>query len=354
MFRLSSDRSYLTPGARHVPILIPFWGPTAEDPNSPTRGRYDQFASTGGTFLGIRELEDCDAAIFPQSWENVIGDATAEANAAAFVARAKNAGKPPVIFFWDDSSDPVPHDATIFRTSLYRSRRNPREFAQPAWAEDILEVYRGGTFPLREYMPRPVVGFCGYAPTEPEATTTLKRLRRKAGDRKRRIQTTFRGTRVTGFVRDRALAALAKHPDVDTNFILRDAFWGGVMASHEPRAWAPLRREYVQNMVDSDYILCARGGGNFSYRLYETLSLGRIPVFVDTDCVLPLDFLIDWRDYCVWVDEFDVGQIGKRVAAFHASLTPTEFADLQRACRRLWETHLSPQGFFTHFHEHFT
>ena len=114
-----------------------------------------------------------------------------------------------------------------------------------------------------------------------------------------------------------------------------------------------MRREYVQNMVDSDYVLCARGGGNFSYRLYETLSCGRIPVFVDTDCVLPLESAIDWKGTCVWVDESDLNEIGSRVAAFHAALTPAEFADRQRACRRLWETHLSPQGFFAHFHEHF-
>ena len=113
------------------------------------------------------------------------------------------------------------------------------------------------------------------------------------------------------------------------------------------------RNEYVQNMVESDYILCARGAGNFSYRLYETLCCGRIPVFIDTDCVLPLESSIDWKSHCVWVEGSDVAHIGDQVAAFHASLTPAEFADRQRACRALWETHLSPQGFFAHFPEHF-
>lgn len=63
--------------------------------------------------------------------------------------------------------------------------------------------------------------------------------------------------------------------------------------------------------------------------------------------------MIDWKEHCVWVDEPEIRGIGNRVAAFHASLTPGEFADRQRACRRLWETHLSPHGFFAHFHEHF-
>ena len=113
------------------------------------------------------------------------------------------------------------------------------------------------------------------------------------------------------------------------------------------------RREYVENIAESDYVLCARGIGNFSYRLYETLSMGRIPIFIDTDCVLPLDFDIDWRDYCVWVDTGDVDRIGDRVLEFHESLSDAEFEERQRAARRVWETHISPEGFFASFHRHF-
>lgn len=113
------------------------------------------------------------------------------------------------------------------------------------------------------------------------------------------------------------------------------------------------RREFVRNLRESDYGLCVRGSGNFSFRFYETLCMGRIPVFVDTDCVLPLDFDIEWRDYCVWVEADDVGRIGDRILEFHESLGEAEFEERQHACRRLWETHLSPEGFFASFHRHF-
>jgi hypothetical protein len=353
-FSVYSDRSYLSPGVRHVPILIPFWGQEPDDPDNPGWGRYNRYAATGATFLGMDALEDCDAAIFPQPWEMVIGSEAAEETAATFVAQAQTAGKPPVVFFWDDSSDPIDLDATVFRTSLHRSRQRPREFAQPAWSEDLVAVHLGGTLTLRELGPRPVVGFCGYAPSAPTPTTALGRARKGITTGGQTIRGALGGRHRTGSARSRGLAYLERHPEVDTNFILRDAFWGGAISSTDPETWRALRREYIQNMVESDYVLCARGGGNFSYRLYETLSCGRIPVFIDTDCVLPLDFLIDWKEYCVWIDERDLGQIGNRIAAFHASLTSAEFADCQRACRRLWETHLSPEGFFAHFHTHFT
>ena len=73
---------------------------------------------------------------------------------------------------------------------------------------------------------------------------------------------------------------------MDTNIVLRPSFYGGA-AGGDPDAQLQARTGYVENLVASDYVLCARGAGNFSYRLYETLSCGRIPVFVDTDCVLP-------------------------------------------------------------------
>ena len=84
-----------------------------------------------------------------------------------------------------------------------------------------------------------------------------------------------------------------------------------------------------------------------------TLCCGRIPVFVDTDCVLPFHSEINWKEYCVWVDEKEVSRVGEIVAAFHDSLTNRQFLDLQRECRKLWEDYLSPEGFFGNLYKHF-
>jgi len=158
------------------------------------------------------------------------------------------------------------------------------------------------------------------------------------------------------WIRTKALQVLAKSRRIDTNFVIRDTFMGGaLLPSGEARLskFQQIRREYVQNLVDSDYVLCARGGGNYSYRLYEALCCGRIPVFVDTDCVLPYHSEIDWKQYCVWVDEREVDRIAERVAEFHEALSEDQFVELQRRCRWLWESYLSPEGFFRNFHKHF-
>ncbi len=157
-------------------------------------------------------------------------------------------------------------------------------------------------------------------------------------------------------IRTQALRTLSQSAEVDTNFIIRDRFWAGAVSPDghaDPDKLRKVRLEYLQNMINTDYNLCTRGAGNASFRLYETLCCGRIPVFVDTDAILPYDFTVDWKKYCVWVDQNEIPYIAEKVAEFHNKLSPQDFIDLQHECRNLWEEWLSPEGFFAHFYLHF-
>jgi hypothetical protein len=339
----------------HVTLLVPFWGINPEPPGDPSNGRYDRYASVGRTFLRLAPLEACDVAVFPQSWEGAETDSEAVERARGLEAAAREARKPLAVFFWTDSNERVPLDAVVFRTSVDRSRRLPSEFVLPAWHEDFLERYLGGEQVPRPKRTRPVVGFCGKTSRVPRPPTLAGAARRFAGDARRAVSRRLGRLGDGHRPRTRALQALERDRRVEANFVVRDDFWAGAIADGvpDPEALRRVRREYVENMLASDYVLCARGDGNFSYRLYETLSCGRIPVFVDTDSVLPLDFTVEWRDYCVWVDEREIDRTGERVLEFHESLSDREFEERQRACRRLWETHMSPEGFFAHFHLHF-
>jgi len=342
VFSIFSDRRFLdSPSTPHAAILTPFWGTNPETP--PDTGRFDRYAEVGGSFLRLSSLADCDVGIFPQNWESA-GERALELG-EAFAATCSGAGKTAVVFSGADATDPLPIAATVFRTSLVRSQRRPNEFALPAWSEDFLQ-YCGGEFRPRSKQPRPVIGFCG---------NTLGGLpARRVGDG---IRSLFGKPReaMAGMAvehpRTEALVAVDRDRRLQANFVLREGFWAGALGNAQ--ALMEARGTYVQNMLESDYVLCVRGIGNFSYRLYETLSMGRIPIFVDTDCVLPLEFDIAWRDYCVWVDELEVDRIADRVLEFHESRSAPEFAEHQRACRQLWETRISPQGFFASFHRHF-
>ncbi|MBI4507063.1 MAG: exostosin family protein [Chloroflexi bacterium] len=362
MLRIYADRRFVKPGQRHVVMLYPFWGKLPEDPRNPASGRFDRYVAQGRSLFALETLRDADVALLPAPWEDVRGDADARLLAHELAAEARAAGKPVVAFFWSDSTEPLPlDDALVFRTSLHASRRRPADFAMPAWSEDLVERYLGGELSLRPKRERPVVGFCGWAGAAgPPATAAPLRLstgQRAGRSFKRRLQVLAAalGIKRRDTTRARVLRLLAGSGLIDTNFIIRDRYLGGPVILKEAadaEMAQRIRLEFVQNMVESDYVLCVRGVGNYSYRLYETLSCGRIPIFVNTDCVLPYDFAVDWKQYCVWVEEHEIVQVAEKVAAFHAGLSEHDFGDLQRACRRFWQERLSPEGFFTAFHQH--
>jgi len=282
-------------------------------------------------------------------WEFAKDDRAAVDEAWRLARLAAEHEKPFLIFFVSDSAEPVPIEpSVVFRTSLFRTRAKATELATPIWSEDFVERYLDGEEVVRPKCKRPLVGFCGFdTPRPPPHRALVKRLL----------------GRPTVSSRGRAMAALDASKEIDTRFVVRERFFGGsVLESGEidHEAMRRARQEYLENMIESDYALAARGSetwgtgaGNFSARLYEILSAGRVPLFVDTDCVLPLDRELDWRRFTVWVDQNELGSIAERLAAFHAKLDDDSFADLQHRCRRMWLDYLSPQGFFRHLHLHF-
>jgi hypothetical protein len=344
--KVHADREDLPAGVRPIVALSPFWGADAEADDDPTAGRYARWIEQGPARWTLTSLDDADVVLWPGRWEDTVGRPDAELAARHLLERANARGKASALFFWSDSDAPINVEATaVFRTSIVRSRCRPSEHAMPAWSEDFVAAHLSGRTVPRPYRERPVVGFCGYAPRR-----SLRELGRTARAALRREPAPGAGHRA----RARALAALSESGVIETNFVIRDAFFGGaVTAPDRAAAMHAARREYVGNMVESDYVLCARGNGNFSYRLYETLSCGRVPVFVDTDCVLPYEDDIPWRSLSVWVDEAEIDAVADRVADFHASLGADAFRDLQGECRRVWADRLSPEGFFGHLEQYF-
>ena len=360
--KIFSDPSFLPdqcehPSLKYVPMLFPFWGKTSEDPEDFRSGRFDDYLENGQSFLEMTSLEKADIAIFPAYWHLIQKDDVALNRGIQFLEMAKQAGKPAAIFATGDWKQDVPVDNTLaFFTSSFQSRRKPNEFAMPEWNVDFIKTEFDGQIPVRQKQVKPTVGFCGYAPPLglPFGVKKLKALLRMGSDLtgfSSRIS--YRSGHTT---RVRALNALTKSLLITTNFILRDQFaftskrLQGVPLDRKEHA-RQLRSEFCQNLVNSDYVLFASGYENYSIRFYEALSCGRIPILIDTDCVLPYDFAIDWDHYCVRIKEHELSSIAQKVADFHDRLSAQEFVDLQHECRKLYQQWLSPEGFFANLHQ---
>lgn len=324
--KLFTDQSYLPRGRRHIPLLYPFWGFLTEPAGSLDFERFVDYSVVGSSFFSLVSVEDADALLFPCEWQSRCFEIV------EMEKLSKKWGKPIIVFFNSDSDEDIlVENAIIFRTSLYATRRAANEFSLPGWSCDFVKSYLQKQMPLREKKDVPVIGYTGYTDYHDVISYILSFGRRiKSGGR----------IHVGAQLRGRAIRLLSQNDRVKTVFRLRNGCLTGSMRRGK-------RLQYVQNIVDTDYTLVIRGGGNFSYRLYEVLSCGRIPLFVNTDCVLPFDDIIDWRKHMVWVDESELESISEKVEEFHSKLSKGEFLDLQKAARRIYEEWVCPAGFYS-------
>jgi hypothetical protein len=239
-----------------------------------------------------------------------------------------------------DSTLPLPlpqQSVVVLRPSLLASDARSNEYALPAWHDDLFARYCGSKLRIRAWRQRPSVGFCGLAGRgRPPLTRRVKIVLQKLG---------FPIPHNDGvWLRAAAMRHLDRSGVVSTAFIVRDGYFEGPRGTDEDRE--QIRQEYVNNILDNDYALCVRGWGNHSFRTYEALSLGRPLLFLDTDCILPLEELVDYDGIVVRVPERDLKSVAHRLLEFHGSLDESSFGEVQRSARSTWENFLSPLSYY--------
>ena len=236
-------------------------------------------------------------------------------------------------------------EIVFMRMGGFKSQLSKNNKGYPVLLSDHFErIYKQTQIDSRPKTNLPVVGFCGHASlgTSKKWKEKVKFMRENAKRfLKNPLRNDFEPLFSSAYVRAILLNTLEQSKKIKTNFIYRVHYRGGAV-NQETREKTTL--EYYDNIKNSDYVLCVRGAGNFSVRLYETLMMGRIPVFVNTDCLLPFESEIDWNKHVVWVEWDDRKNIANRIAAFHKQLSNDEFVALQLANRTLWKETLSVKG----------
>ena len=101
----------------------------------------------------------------------------------------------------------------------------------------------------------------------------------------------------------------------------------------------------MQCVSNNTYHICASGFGNYSFRLYEIMAAGRIPVFINTDCELPFEGIINWKKQTVWIEEDDAKYTGQAILDFHQSLHPDDYIEIQMKNKMIYNKYLTNTGF---------
>lgn len=233
----------------------------------------------------------------------------------------------------------------FFRMGGFKSQLGSNNKGFPVSLSDHFEnIYQRTEIERSEKKEVPVIGFCGHA--DLGAWKRSKEMVKMVKENARRfLNNPFRKDYeplfTSAYNRAKLLQRFEKSNKVKTNFIYRKHYRAGAQSEAE-RTKTTL--EYYENIKNSDYVLCARGAGNFSVRLYETLMMGKIPVFVNTDGLLPFEDKINWKQHLVWIEWKDRKNIVEKVAEFHQQLSPEDFIQMQLNNRKLWKETLSVKG----------
>ena len=340
--KVYTTRDWLLAGKVHTIMLYPFWGDIPLADQDPDKGRFDEWIKEGKNILQLCDtMQESDVFLLPYefSFEKEYLDHT-----QALSRLAHDKGKKLLIFYNNDNADPIPvNNAIIFRTSLYASHKLPGVYAWPGWSVDFRKEY-GQDRKLHEVQPVPDISYCGYVDY-----LKFSGYLKEAGWKKawRGVFNTVTANEDGTRLRGKAVRALLKAKGVKTHFLIRNGFWaGGVSDKKEAR------RSYAENMFSATYVLVVRGAGNFSYRLYEALSCGCIPVIINTDCMLPFEEFIAWDKQCLRVDYKEVDRIEEYLTAFHTKLGKDGVLTLQEQSRKLYEEWISPSGFFSNIYRY--
>lgn len=208
-----------------------------------------------------------------------------------------------LVFLVSDYNEPfdIPTNVLLFRTGMYKSKKKSNEYLLPyiAAKSDLHNHIQFESIPKRGL--HPTIGFCGSIASHPSRLQYINKLK--------------------------------MCPGIKKNFILKNEYWGG-----NPHNMNVIS-EFIKNVRDNYFTLTTRGTGNWSSRFYQVLYLGRIPVYINTDCVLPFEDKINWRDIIVYCDS--PNELNDKIMQFWNT---KDIQHTQNICRDIFNTYLSIEG----------
>ena len=294
----------------------------------------------------VNKPEESDFYILPFSWD-YYSKFKKKPQAIDVIKESAILNKKIIIWVSGDYFIKLPKHNNILAmyNSPYQSMKHENIISLPSVINDPLIFIKIDNINHISFADKPSVGFCGQVDKSP-IITIIKIIRNCwfnilffSG-----LSHLYSGPILPATIlRKNILDYIEKSDLINSIIIRRIKYKGGKI--NDITFQDRVKKEYYQNICETEYTLCIRGTGNFSTRFYETLALGRIPIFVNTDCILPFEKEINWKEHVVWVEENELAEIDKKISDFHNSLDKVNFKQLQLKNRLLWEKYFSFPGF---------
>lgn len=193
-----------------------------------------------------------------------------------------------VFFCMNDNARPYNLKSHFFRTSVERSNRDRRVHSVPYTQRPMSYRLFQPTGEIKYHL-----SFCGNIHAH-KRKKWCKHIRDRLGDR----------------------------------FLLKanERYFGHIAEHAKER----LADKYIKLIHDSRFVLCPRGGGPSSRRLYETMAAGRVPVVISPRWIPPFQHAIDWSKLIVH------GKNSGQVMDMMEDISDDQAAKMGQDCQSVW------------------
>lgn len=239
-------------------------------------------------------LEECDYVLLPFKYDQ------RDPRVEDVCNQALAFDKKVIAFYCDDSEQifELPKNLILFRSSTTRSLIQSSERIFPALVADYYPHFK----PFPKQKENDKVGYCG---RDDEYRKSFLVHMQKMG--------------------------------IEVDAVYTGPFWG---TRTDWQQKLLTKKQFHENLLNNQFILCVRGAGNFSYRFYESLSFARIPILIDTDVQLPFENCIDWSRHIIKIKEEEMSVLPSLIK--ECNIDPS-------SNRSLWEKYFSPSGYSLNF-----
>jgi hypothetical protein len=104
---------------------------------------------------------------------------------------------------------------------------------------------------------------------------------------------------------------------------------------------------FAKKTEESYFTLCPRGYGKTSFRLYEAMELGSVPIYVSDSHWIPFQHLLDWSKFSLIVKAEDIGKIPDMIEEIMSS---GKYHEMAKEAIRAYEEYFCFEKMFDHIY----
>lgn len=329
----------------HTPFLNPWWGNPYEEVSLFSKQMFDAYSFDTSSYKITDKIEEAQMVFAPYNHKCLL---TSEKDLFLECMSVAHANNLPLLI--DGSGDIeypiIDENIYVLGYSGYRFLPHQNRIQIPLMVDDLLERSRNGKLEIRKKKEgKPVIGFAGWS--QISLGQYIKTIIKELPVRIRGVfDSRYRACTKGVLWRKKALNILKSSSEVVLNLRNRRSFSANQKTAEGDMK--KLQEEMVKIILESDYALDVRGDANNSARLFEILSLGRIPVIVDTERNFPFSDRIDYSSFALIVDFRDIKKLPEIVADFHKNISPQRFEEMQQNARKAFVTYFRIDAMMKH------